>query len=103
MIYVNDAWGKLVEDFNSLRFLSLRDELIFTYNPYSISRSYTVVGTSLIIDLFVGHRDGSGYRISKSYYDYEDYEQEHLDFENFFEKLPDVIKEEVIFNLDLIR
>jgi serine kinase of HPr protein (carbohydrate metabolism regulator) len=98
MLYDDDTYSKLLLELDSLDFLTplSSDPQLFT-----LVKCYAIKGTPLAIEVSRSFYTTSRYEIEKIYYDVNLKEWEDYSFGDFFEKLPEDIKEQVIFNLDL--
>lgn len=101
MLYDDSTYDNLLAELDSLDFLTLaskNDPIL-----YMLVKNYAVVGTPLAIEVSRNFFTTSRYEIEKIYYDVNKEEWETYSFEEFFEKLPEDIKEKVIFHLDIFR
>lgn len=98
MLYDDDTWEKLIESFDSLEFLIPRPTGI-----ERVSKIYHVVKSTLAFELVRDFYTSSRYECYIIYYDIREDDTKEFDFEEFFERLSEELKQKVIFHLDLFR
>lgn len=98
MLYDDSTYDNLLAELDSLDFLN---PTIDDPQLYKLVKQYTIIGTPLVIEISRNFFTNSRYEIEKIYYDINKEEWNDYTFEEFFEKLPEEIKERVIFHLDL--
>ena len=96
MLYDDSTYENLLIELDSLDFLTG-----VSTDLDRLVKRYHVVGTSLAVEISRNFFTTSRYEIEKIYYDINKEEWNDYNFGEFFEKLPEEIKEKVIFHLDL--